>query len=156
MKTVFVVRRTGDAIDWVQGRDVWYHEAGVSSRVSARPRKWMPKIRSLFSIHPERRENPREVTTLPVAISLVGDNARYVFDYRDRDVYWCTADVGWVTGHSYIVYGPLANGVTTFMFEGVPNCRKRRVSVRSLKSMGCPSFTQHRPPFAPLCAKAKA
>ena len=74
---------------------------------------------------------------------------QYVFDYHDGDIYWCTADVGWVTGHSYIVYGPLANGATTLMFEGVPNYPdRRRASGRSSTSTRSTSSTPRRPPSA--------
>ncbi len=71
---------------------------------------------------------------------------QYVFDYHDGDIYWCTADVGWVTGHSYIVYGPLANGATTLMFEGVPELSgRRRASGRSSTSTRSTSSTPRRP-----------
>ena len=70
---------------------------------------------------------------------------QYVFDYHDGDIYWCTADVGWVTGHSYIVYGPLANGATTLMFEGVPNYPRSRASGRWSTSTRSTSSTPRRP-----------
>ena len=75
---------------------------------------------------------------------------QYVFDYHDGDIYWCTADVGWVTGHSYIVYGPLANGATTLMFEGVPDLARRRPLLgRSARSTRSTSSTPPRPRSAP-------
>jgi hypothetical protein len=77
------------------------------------PSRWTPKTRCSSSTPPAPPASPRACCTPPAATCLGGDDHKYVFDYRDGDVYWCTADVGWVTGHSYIVYGPLANGATT-------------------------------------------
>ena len=79
---------------------------------------------------------------------------QYVFDYHDGDIYWCTADVGWVTGHSYILYGPLANGATTLMFEGVPTYPRSPASGRSSTSTTSTSSTPRRPPSAPSCRRA--
>ena len=84
--------------------------------------RWARKIRCSFFTPQARPESPRACCIPPAAIcSMPPSTHHYVFDYHDGDIYWCTADVGWVTGHSYIVYGPLANGATTLMFEGVPN-----------------------------------
>ena len=119
--TVLTVRRTGATVPWQAGRDVWYHELvdGQSDVCEAVP---MAAEAPLFILYtsgstgkPKGVQHSTGGYLLHTAISH-----KYVFDYHDGDVYWCTADVGWITGHSYIVYGPLANGATTLMFEGVP------------------------------------
>ncbi len=122
VKSVIVVKRTGGAIDWVEGRDVWYHEAAanVSAECEA---EVMDAEDPLFILYTSGSTGkPKGVLHSTAGYLLYASlTHKYVFDYHDGDVYWCTADVGWVTGHSYIVYGPLANGATTLMFEGVPN-----------------------------------
>ncbi len=122
VKLVIVVKRTGGAIDWVEGRDVWYHEAAanVSAECEA---EVMDAEDPLFILYTSGSTGkPKGVLHSTAGYLLYASlTHKYVFDYHDGDVYWCTADVGWVTGHSYIVYGPLANGATTLMFEGVPN-----------------------------------
>jgi acetyl-CoA synthetase len=109
VNTVFVVKRTGGDIGWADGRDVWYHEACAAASPDC----------------------PAE--------EMNAEDPLFILYTHDGDIYWCTADVGWVTGHSYIVYGPLANGATTLMFEGVPNypdasrfwqvCDKHKVNI---------------------------
>ena len=122
VKTVLVVRRTGGSIGWVEGRDIWYHEAlGKVSR-DCEPEE-MNAEDPLFILYTSGSTGkPKGVLhTTGGYLVYVAMTHQYVFDYHDGDIYWCTADVGWVTGHSYIIYGPLANGATTLMFEGVPN-----------------------------------
>jgi acetyl-CoA synthetase len=119
---VIVVRRTGGPIDFVDGRDIWYHEACAAASSECPPEE-MSAEDPLFILYTSGSTGqPKGVlhTTggYMVYTSLTHE---YIFDYRPGEVYWCTADCGWVTGHSYIVYGPLANGATTLMFEGVPN-----------------------------------
>ncbi len=119
--TVFVVRRTGGNIAWHAGRDVWYHEACATVSGDCPPES-VDAEHPLFILYTSGSTGkPKGVLhTSGGYLLFAAMTHRYVFDYRDGDIYWCTADVGWVTGHSYIVYGPLANGATTLMFEGVP------------------------------------
>jgi acetyl-CoA synthetase len=122
VKNVIVVRRTGGAVDWTLGRDVWYHEAMATASADCPPVE-MSAEDPLFILYTSGSTGqPKGVLhTTGGYLVYVAMTHEYVFDYRAGEVYWCTADVGWVTGHSYIVYGPLANGATTVMFEGVPN-----------------------------------
>ena len=122
VSTVLVVQRTEGDVNWVEGRDLWYHEAlhGVSADCPPEP---MDAEDPLFILYTSGSTGkPKGVLhTTGGYLLQVAMTYKYVFDYRDGEVFWCTADVGWVTGHSYIVYGPLANGATTLMFEGVPS-----------------------------------
>jgi len=120
--TCIVVKRTGGAIDWVEGRDVWYHEAMAAAGEDCEP-EVMNAEDPLFILYTSGSTGkPKGVLhTTGGYMVYAAMTHKYVFDYHDGDIYWCTADVGWVTGHSYIVYGPLANGAITLMFEGVPN-----------------------------------
>ena len=119
--TVVTVRRTGGEISWQEGRDVWYHDLVEDQSTVAEP-ELMDSEDPLFILYtsgstgkPKGVQHSSAGYLLQAAITH-----KYVFDYHDGDIYWCTADVGWITGHSYIVYGPLANGATTLMFEGIP------------------------------------
>jgi acetyl-CoA synthetase len=121
IKTVIVVKHTGGAITMQPGRDVWYHEE--AAKVSAHcPPVEMKAEDPLFILYTSGSTGkPKGVLhTTGGYLVYAAMTHQYVFDYQEGDIYWCTADVGWVTGHSYIVYGPLANGATTLMFEGVP------------------------------------
>ncbi len=137
---VLVVKRTGGKIDWVEGRDVWYHEAVEAASLDCPPEE-MKAEDPLFILYTSGSTGkPKGVLhTTGGYLVWAAMTHKYVFDYHDEDIYWCTADVGWVTGHSYIVYGPLANCATTLMFEGVPNyptmsrfwdvCDKHKVNI---------------------------
>ncbi len=122
VKSVIVVERTASGVPMVDGRDVWYHEAAASVDADCPPEE-MNAEDPLFILYTSGSTGkPKGVMhTTGGYMVYASITHQYVFDYHDGDIYWCTADVGWVTGHSYILYGPLANGATTLMFEGVPN-----------------------------------
>src|ERR1044072_1497446 len=119
---VIVVKRTGGAVDWDPVRDVWYHEAAKVVTTEC-PCAEMNAEDPLFILYTSGSTGkPKGVLhTTGGYMVYTSITHQYVFDYHDGDIYWCTADVGWVTGHSYILYGPLSNGAVTLMFEGVPN-----------------------------------
>ncbi len=122
VSTVVVVERTQGEIAWVEGRDLWYHQA-LKEASGDCPAEPMDAEDPLFILYTSGSTGKPKGVLHTTGGYLLGAamTHKYVFDYHEGDIYWCTADVGWVTGHSYIVYGPLANGATTLMFEGVPN-----------------------------------
>jgi acetyl-CoA synthetase len=138
--TVFVIRRTGGDVAWNGERDVWYHEATASASTDCPPEE-MDAEDPLFILYTSGSTGkPKGVLhTTGGYLLYTAITHKYTFDYKEGEVYWCTADVGWVTGHSYIVYGPLANGAISLMFEGVPTypdagrmwqvCDKHNVSI---------------------------
>lgn len=119
--TVVTVKHTDGDIDWVAGRDIWYVDLTESQANHSEP-EVMESEDPLFILYTSGSTGkPKGVQHSSAGYLLhAAMSHKYVFDYQDDDIYWCTADVGWITGHSYIVYGPLANGATTLMFEGVP------------------------------------
>ena len=122
LKKMIVVKKTGDKIPWNKDKDLWYHEIIKSSSDIAPPEN-MNSEDPLFILYTSGSTGkPKGVLhTTGGYIVYASFTHEYIFDIKEDDIYWCTADVGWVTGHSYILYGPLANGATTLMFEGVPN-----------------------------------
>ena len=140
VKKCVVVKRTGGKIDWQDGRNVWYHEAMAKASADCAP-EVMGAEDPLFILYTSGSTGkPKGVLhTTGGYMVYTSMTHQYVFDYKDGEIYWCTADVGWVTGHSYILYGPLSNGATTLMFEGVPNypdtsrfwqvCDKHKVNI---------------------------
>ncbi len=140
VETVIVVQRTGGHVDWTEGRDVWYEDVCQAADIDC-PAEEMEAEAPLFILYTSGSTGkPKGVLhTTGGYMVYASMTHKYVFDYHDGEIYWCTADVGWVTGHSYIVYGPLANGATTLMFEGVPNypdasrfwqvCDKHKVAI---------------------------
>jgi len=137
---VVVVRRSGQSVPMQNGRDVWYHDL-VSGASTECPPEEMDAEDPLFILYTSGSTGkPKGVLhTTGGYLLYAAITHKYVFDYHDGDIYWCTADIGWITGHSYIVYGPLCNRATTLMFEGVPNypdpgrfwqvCEKHRVNI---------------------------
>jgi acetyl-CoA synthetase len=140
IRKCLVVRRTGGKIEWVQGRDHWWHEESPKVSAYCTPAE-MNAEDPLFILYTSGSTGkPKGVLhTTGGYLVYASLTHQYVFDYHEGEVYWCTADVGWVTGHSYIVYGPLANGAISLMFEGVPNypdasrfwqvCDKHKVNI---------------------------
>jgi acetyl-CoA synthetase len=120
--TVFVVRRTRQEVPWTEGRDLWTDEGTRAQPAECEPEP-MDSEDVLFLLYTSGSTGKPKGIVHTTGGYLVGTylSAQFVFDLRDEDVYWCTADVGWVTGHSYVAYGPLANGATVFLYEGAPN-----------------------------------
>ncbi len=121
--SVFVVRRTNGEVAWHDERDICYHKSTGAVSAECEP-EIMDAEDPLFILYTSGSTGKPKGVLHTTGGYLLGASIthKYVFDYHEGDIYWCTADVGWVTGHSYIVYGPLANGATTLMFEGVPTC----------------------------------
>ncbi len=121
INNIVVIKRTGGNIDWQKNRDVWYHDITTAASTDC-PAEEMDAEDPLFILYTSGSTGkPKGVLhTTGGYILYAAMTHKYIFDYHEGDIYWCTADVGWVTGHSYILYGPLANGATTLMFEGVP------------------------------------
>ena len=121
LEKVIVIKNSGGAVDWHEQRDIWYHEAMADASADC-PAEEMDAEDPLFILYTSGSTGkPKGVLhTTGGYLLFAAMTHKYVFDYHDGDIYWCTADIGWVTGHSYMIYGPLCNGATTLMFEGVP------------------------------------
>jgi len=140
LKTMVVIKRGGDPVDWQEGRDIWYHEAMAEASADCEA-EIMGAEDPLFILYTSGSTGkPKGVLHSTAGYLLqAAMTHKLVFDYKEGEIYWCTADVGWVTGHTYIVYGPLANGATTVMFEGIPTypdvsrfwqvCDKHNISI---------------------------
>ncbi|MBF0171145.1 MAG: acetate--CoA ligase [Nitrospinae bacterium] len=140
LKKIVVVKRTGQAVDMVAGRDLWWHD-GMAAVSAENDPAVMGAEDPLFILYTSGSTGkPKGVLhTTGGYMVYAATTHKYIFDYHDGDIYWCTADIGWVTGHTYIVYGPLANAATTIMFEGVPTfpapdrfwkvCEKYKVNI---------------------------
>ena len=140
IEKILVVRRTRSPVDMTDGRDVWWHDALAAADATCPPEA-MDAEDPLFILYTSGSTGkPKGVLhTTGGYMTYVATTFNYVFDYHPGDIYWCTADIGWVTGHSYITYGPLANGAITMMYEGVPNypdwgrfweiCEKHKVNI---------------------------
>ena len=121
-KTTIVVKRTEGDINWIDGQDIWYHEEMALASPDCLPTEMNAEDPMFILYTSGSTGKPKGVLhTTGGYMVYASMTHHYVFDYQENEIYWCTADVGWVTGHSYIVYGPLSNGATTLMFEGVPN-----------------------------------
>ena len=140
IEKILVVQRTGSPVDMTDGRDVWWHEALAAADATCAP-ETMDAEDPLFILYTSGSTGkPKGVLhTTGGYLTYVATTFKYVFDYHPGDVFWCTADIGWVTGHSYITYGPLATGAITMIYEGVPNypdwgrfweiCAKHKVNI---------------------------
>jgi len=122
VKTVVVLKRTGGEANMQQGRDVWWTDV-IAGQNAECPAEQMDSEDTLFVLYTSGSTGKPKGIQHTTGGYIVGMQitTKYVFDLHDKDIYWCTADVGWITGHSYVVYGPLANGATSFMYEGAPN-----------------------------------
>ena len=121
VKKCIVVKRTGNYINWVDGRDVWYEDIVKTAPTHCEPEE-MNAEDPLFILYTSGSTGkPKGVLhTTGGYMVYASMTHQYIFNYKPKDIYWCTADIGWITGHSYIIYGPLSNGATTIMFEGIP------------------------------------
>ena len=121
IEKVVVVQRTGVEVPMTDGRDVWWHEAMEAADPDCEP-VWLDAEDPLFILYTSGSTGkPKGVLhTTGGYMIYAATTFKYIFDYQEGDIWWCTADIGWITGHSYIVYGPLCNGATSVMFEGVP------------------------------------
>jgi len=121
IEKVIVIKNTAHTIDWDESRDVWFHQAMSEASVDCEP-EWMEAEDPLFILYTSGSTGKPKglVHTTGGYLLYAAITHKYIFDYQEGEIYWCTADIGWITGHTYMIYGPLCNGATTLLFEGVP------------------------------------
>ncbi|WP_428354433.1 acetate--CoA ligase [Methyloprofundus sp.] len=119
--SVVVIKNTGNAVAWQETRDIWYHQAMAEAAPECEP-EWMDAEDPLFILYTSGSTGKPKglVHTTGGYLLYAAITHKYIFDYQEGEIYWCTADIGWITGHTYMIYGPLCNGATTLLFEGVP------------------------------------
>lgn len=121
VQSVVVIKNSGNTVPWHTTRDVWYHQAMAEAATDCEP-EWMDAEDPLFILYTSGSTGKPKglLHTTGGYLLYAAITHKYIFDYQDGEIYWCTADIGWITGHSYMIYGPLCNGATTLIFEGVP------------------------------------
>ena len=141
VKNVLVIKRTGGEINFDQSRDVWWHEEKNKVDNVCKPVEVNAEDPLFILYTSGSTGKPKGVLhTSGGYLVYASMTHEYIFNYKDNDIYWCTADVGWITGHSYIIYGPLCNGTTTLMFEGVPNYPDASRFWQIVDKFGCKYF----------------
>ncbi len=142
-----VLRRTGNATPMTDGRDVWWHDLTADVSDDCRRLRWKVKT-PLHSLHQRLDRKAKGIRHTTAGYNLYAKRTfQWVFDHRPDDIFWCTADCGWITGHSYIVYGPMSAGATQVMYEGAPNWPRRIAFGRSSKNTKSRFFTPRRRRF---------
>ena len=121
VQSVVVIKNSGNAVAWVDGRDAWYHQQMAEASKECEP-EWMDAEDPLFILYTSGSTGKPKglLHTTGGYLLYAAITHKYIFDYQEGEIYWCTADIGWITGHTYMIYGPLCNGATTLLFEGVP------------------------------------
>lgn len=121
VQSVVVIKNSGNAVGWDDSRDSWYHQAMAEAETECEP-EWMDAEDPLFILYTSGSTGKPKglLHTTGGYLLYAAITHKYIFDYQEGEIYWCTADIGWITGHSYMIYGPLCNGATTLLFEGVP------------------------------------